>query len=876
MSEWGDIISRIFSTGRTQGLSGTAEAVLDPDPASAFYASRLRKHHTDGDLVADPGLLWSTPSYGGRKGGLLAHVASERGESSASFTDVLFVINQQDARRAAAWAGGEPWAEHAGQLVGLSFDRFAQKEEVNLPFPRRPLRYWFVADGSREMLAQSFGLGPGEFVSGLLPNLYIGPSTSSQPVVSIHLNLPGVWEGYREVGRLYSDQLLFTLGRHWLDNFHHPSLREPSIYRLQQFSNGTLVHEISPELQDRFVVRSDKVEGASVLTIAERSGRPIAFLVLAVMEASAVETGPRTTTQASAEFGGRPMLPEVEPRREVGQKTIIPGEMGGRVLTLRERGALLQKVHFSAFMEGYDVYIGSNGQMATLMPNPRAIVQVRGRKVTLLSQSETVKVGGRSLNNGGNMPLQGEMDIEIDGHPFYYRDLSDVVVDGWPYLGELRRPGIGTYLEFGSPFRIGRDRRCKVRLPDEPHNDNISWLPQVDYGTMIRARNGDIPKSRFYTDSIMVASEHLEVDLSNEPVVRSLAKHCYSFIRRGNRVIPLFPREGADGIREAMIEPGDEILVGNCLFQANWPPAEVQKRTTALAPPSFMTTVDLPPAAGLGELGSAPTPIRLDNLAQDSISILHPKVQPKKVETPPPPMALPDIEDPVVSVERAWCEAEAMRPARLVQMGWVVGQELLVGNHRDANAILPELRSSTEQAFLTLDYFRIRTVGGIQVELLQPGEARLMEGGVEVEQSRTPSACRMYVVRRDENFEPAFEMAFSLSSLPTLPNGRGWALLMDLSSKQVATLFSVGVSPNHTRNVRLGMIDLNLHYDGRTLAVSDYLPSLRQSDGSLPTIASGSGQQPLLNFPGDGGTVHLHPGDWLLVGHLLYLLRVGG
>ena len=78
MSEWGDIISRIFSTGRTQGLSGSAEAVLDPDPASGFYASRLRKHRTDGDLVADPNLLWTTPSFGGRKGGLLAHVASER------------------------------------------------------------------------------------------------------------------------------------------------------------------------------------------------------------------------------------------------------------------------------------------------------------------------------------------------------------------------------------------------------------------------------------------------------------------------------------------------------------------------------------------------------------------------------------------------------------------------------------------------------------------------------------------------------------------------------------------------------------------------------------------------------------------------------
>lgn len=883
MAEWGDIISRIFSTGRTQGLSGAAEAVLDPDPANSFYASRLRKHHADGDLVDDPGQIWSSASFGGRKGGLLAHLMAERGEGPGSFTDVLIIVNAADAKRAAAWSGAEPWAEHASQLISMAFDRFAAKEGFLLPHPRRPLRYWFISDGSKEMLNQSYGLAPGEFVTGLLPNLYIGPSANSRPVLSVHMNLPGVWEGYKEVGQLYSDQLLFTLGRHWLDNFHHPALQEPGLYRLQQLPSGTLIHEISPELQDRYIVRSDRVDGASVITIVERDGRPLAFLVLAVMDVQA------EAPSAHAQPGSGASAPQMQTLRTIsvadaGKKTIVPGEISGRTLTLQERGALLQKVHFSAFMEGYDVYVGSNGQMATMLPAPRATIQVRGRKVTLLSQSEGVRVGNRPLPVGQSVPLQGEMEINIDGHPLQYRDLSDIAVEGWPYLGELRRPGMGTYLEFGGSFRIGRDRRCKVRLPDEPHNDNICWLPQVDNGTTIRARNGEIPKSRFYTDSIMVASEHLELDLSREPAARSMARHCYSFIRRGTRILPLFPREGSqEGTREATLEAGDELLVGNCLFGMTWPPAARSgENRTHTRPPTFLNSIEIPMAGGLGEQGLAPKPIIIENLAQDSISIPSSRLAPPPPQAPPL-QALPDVEDPVVYMKEEWCASEVSRPARLLQFGWVVNGELVVGNNRNASAILPELLSSPDQAFLTLEYFRIRSQAPPIIELLQPGEARLeetvredgREARREVERSRLPLQCRMWVVRCDVNFEPSFEIELFLTVENSIPGGRAWVLHTDLSRPRVAPLFTTGLSLNTPRSIRLGSVDLRLLYDGRTLAISDYAQGWRQSDGSFPPLANGDGQSQMATFPADGGTVHLHPGNWLLVGNQLYRFQVG-
>ncbi len=661
MAQLADFISRIFSSGRTQGLSGGAEVVLDQDPASAFYLSRLRKHSAEDDLVEHPGLLWSTSSYGGRKGGLRAHIHAERGEGIASFTDVLVVINQPDARRVAtqgAGAGGLAWTDRTARQLGDDFTEYCVKEKFELLYGTRPLRFWIVADGGSEMLHQSFGLEPGEFITGLLPNLYIGPAPRSRPVLGVHLNLPGAWEGYREVARLYSDQIVLTLGRHWLDNFHHPGLLEPGLYRLQQYPDGSLVHVISPELQDRYFVRSDPTDaGPSVLTIAETSGRPVAFLVLAVIESGTMELPSPSEIEAAmvaaetAKPKGKkavepppkialdpvPVAPATMPPETISaggaglggrQRTIVPDAFETRILTLHERGALLQKVHFNNFMEGYDVYLGPKAQIATAHATPRATIQVRANRVTLVPRDANVKLDGKAAEPGSPVVLRGTVEIEVDGIKVEYRDLTGVKAEGWPYLGELRRSGAGTYLDFGAVFQVGRDRRCKVRLPDEPHNENIAWLPSVGGGSTIRSRTGDIPKARFYTDSIMVASTHAEIDLNGEPLVRSLARHCYTYVRRGAEVLALFPREGPGGRHETTIQVGDELLVGNCLFHVAFPPAATPQ--SASLPPTSLPkfsaadlaaiaddvrvvtsrTVDPVSPAGLGAAGPAPRPVK--------------------------------------------------------------------------------------------------------------------------------------------------------------------------------------------------------------------------------------------------------------------------
>lgn len=969
MAQLSDFISRIFSTDRTQGLSGGAEVVIDQDPASAFYASRLRKHRTDDDFVENPDHLWTTVSFHGRRGGLRAHVTAERGDGVASFTDALLVLNQADARR----ADGDAWRARAAEGLAEKFRSWCEKDRFELLYGTRPLRVRFVEDGGPEMLGQSFNLGPGEFLTGLLPNLYVGPGPRSRPVLAVHVNLPGVWEGYREVGRLYSDQILFTLGRHWLDNFHHPALREPGLYRLQQYPDGSLVHVISPELQDRYLVRSDQLDsGASVLTVAERNGPAVAYLVLAVVEMTTTMDGFLADVVAAAAPAPAPaqappaepahadagridavamQAPRAEPtrddnaareRRDLLQRTIVPDADRARILTLQERGALLQRVHFAAFMEGYDVFVGGGGRVATQMSEPRATLQVRGPRVSLVVHDPGVKVGGEPAVVGRPVPLTGQVDIEVDGHVFQYRDISGTAAEGWPYLGELRRPGAGTYLDFGGSFRVGRDRRCKVRLPDEPHNENIAWLPQVGGGATIRSRTGDIPKSRFYTDSIMVASEHAEIDLADEPVLRSLARHCYTYVRRGDQLLTLAPREGAHGATEVPLMAGDEVLVGNCLFQVSYPPPggeeeapepvadvgvqaeagegaaappsreklpvrekppeppgwlpppahlddvplpanvnpgnRVETPTEAPAPLPFMgtRTVEVPAAFGLGERGPAP---RAPRLIDPPPSKPPPPMMLEEpfVEPPPALPAVPLLQeedardaDPVRAVEEAQWKLELTRPGRLVQVGWMVSGEVIVGNHDGAQVIVPEVRAFPEQAFMTLDYFRLYVRGKKgTAALLQEGEARIVQGGREHAAIDELDGAVLEVVRRDANLEPDFDVMLRVQRDASLPDPRARLLTVDTSDRLVRALFTLGFPMRADRRLRIGPVRATFRFDGALLRITDYLESYRAADGFLPFFVR-EGDRPWQTFPEDGARVELNPGDQVIAGNVVW------
>ncbi len=573
-----DWINRLFQGGeQTRGLSGAEASAVALDDANSFYNFRLRRHYTDDDMTGRPDRLWFTDDDVTSRTGLGPHVAEALAEGQR-FTDVLVVLSRDDWERGRT--RGNSWKEDIIGTLGSAFDEL--RGRYGLPPTNRPLGVWLVSEGAPEIGGMDLGLVEGEFVTGIMPNLYRTPGPTSRPLLAVHANLPGAWEGYREIGRLYDDQVLFTLGNHWLDNFAHPDLADAAVYRLQRDENGTFFHIVNPDLQDRYQMTSTDQDGTSVITLATRDGRPLAYLVLAVLEEyepmAEVESKTHDVPGGTPEIAPPMMLEDVpvnvDSPRAMGSKTIIPDAQRERIFTLQERGALLQKVHFSAFMLGYDVFVGKRGELGTAVANPVATFQVRKRTVSIVANGDGVRVDGESLPAGDSRLIEGDAVIEVASQRLEYVELRGVDVEGWPYVGEIRRPASSTYMLWGKDYPIGRSRECRVVLPDEPQNDNIVWKPKVGDGATIRSKTGEIPKSRFYTDSIMVASEHGAIELMDDKAqLVCRARHCYSFIRRDGGVLQLYPTTSGKLPQRLQLEPGDEILIGNCVFHASFTPA---------------------------------------------------------------------------------------------------------------------------------------------------------------------------------------------------------------------------------------------------------------------------------------------------------------
>lgn len=592
-----DWINKMFQgTEQMRGLSGGVGSAVALDDANSFYNFRLRRHYTDFDVVADPHRLWFTNDDRDARTGLGPHIAEALTEGQR-FTDVLIVMSEDDFDRATEEDAS--YADTVAQVLREALDDFLSKSAIG-PMTR-PLGVWLVREGAEEIGGADFGLFDGEFVTGLMPNLYRGPGPTSDALIGVHVNLPGVWEGYREVGRLFDDQVLFTLGDHWLDNFHHASLREAALYRLQRDADGAFFHVINPDLQDRYQVTHSDQGGTSVITLSTNEGEPLAHIVLAVLDADEpavdaaasadpADLGDTFTAESDLappmllDDGPAPVDLPVSPRSR-GSKTIIPEAHAERIFTLQERGALLQRVHFSAFMLGYDVFLGSRGELGTVVKNPAATFEVRKKTVSLLANADNVRMDGEPIPPGESRLIEGDAVIEVGTQRLEYRELRGVDVDGWPYVGEIRRPASSTYMLWGREYTVGRSRDCKVVLPDEPQNANIVWKPKVGDGATIKSKTGEIPKSRFYTDSIMVASEHAAFQLTDDqPYIACRARHCYAFVRRHGQVHPLYPTTSGDGVHEAPLQPGDEVLVGNCLFHVGFTSSGEQAIAPAPAP----------------------------------------------------------------------------------------------------------------------------------------------------------------------------------------------------------------------------------------------------------------------------------------------------
>lgn len=631
-------INRLFQGGeQTRGLSGAEASSVALDDSNSFYNFRLRRHYSDDDMIRIPLRLWFTSDDSVARTGLGPHVSDAMSEGQR-FSDVMIVLSQDDWNRGVET--GEDWVAKIQEEIRSAYADLRARS--GLAPSSRPLGVWVVAEGSEELGGTDFGLVGGEFITGIVPNLYREPGSGSRPLLALHANLPGVWTGYREVGRLYDDQILLTLGNHWLDNIQHPSLDEAAIYRLQRHGDGSFFHIINPDLQDRYQMTSTDQDGTSVITLATRDGRPLAYLILAVLDDA--PPAPEYEDYVGDEpppLIAPPMMLDEEPvnvdaARPRGSKTIIPDAQRERIFTLQERGALLQKVHFSAFMLGYDVFVGQRGELGTAVVDPAATFQVRKRTVSVLANVDGIVVDGEPLPSGESRLIETNATIEVGGQQLEYVDLRTVKVDGWPYVGEIRRPASSTYMLWGRDYTVGRSRECRVVLPDEPQNDNIVWKPKVGDGATIRSKTGEIPKARFYTDSIMVASEHSAIELlDDQPQLACRARHCYAFIRRQGEVMSLYPSTLGKLPVRMSLEPGDEVLVGNCLFHASFTPVGHAVAPTPGPAPilSSDSLVDLVPEPVLGDLDAADTGLDVDSLIDMDDAAIEP-LEPDEEEEP--------------------------------------------------------------------------------------------------------------------------------------------------------------------------------------------------------------------------------------------------
>ncbi|GDX81670.1 hypothetical protein LBMAG42_34810 [Deltaproteobacteria bacterium] len=238
-------------------------------------------------------------------------------------------------------------------------------------------------------------------------------------------------------------------------------------------------------------------------------------------------------------------------------------------------------------------------------------------------------------------------------------------------------------------------------------------------------------------------------------------------------------------------------------------------------------------------------------------------------EPAPSTGSTPASDEEVVCVDDADGQVELSRAACLVQVGWSVRGDRTVGNHRQCDIVVPEVRAYPEQAFLTLDYARI-TVGGKRgrIELMQEGEASITVGESKLSATDAIHEARVEIIRRDTNLEPDFNVPLQFVPGAILPDPRAQFLEVDVTQRLVAALFTLGLARGEARSVRLGPASATLTYDGERARITNIVCP---PDGrGLRPLFIRAGAHPWRLVPADESALSLEPGDAVLVGNNVY------
>jgi hypothetical protein len=532
----------LLHSGTAAGLSGIPSLQLSANPDRDWFLRFMRSHFTTQSLVKFPERLWGVAGGVVKSGGLEDHLMSLAPDSVLSATQLLVLLSRTEFDEAVE-AHGLSWISQVENELQVRVDRLVAERRLKGAQPNVSIKVCLIRDGDRALGARTLNLLPGEFVTALLPNRYVGQSTAR---LGVYVHIPGSWEGFRPAQSVHVNQILYTFGNHWLDNFSHPALKEAAVYQLRLDDKSRWVHSIHPDHREDYVLKRTAQQGAmDVLTLCDVAGKAILDVQLVSLE---------HTLDGIA----------LSPSTPDGVVSIVPDREARGLLSLEECGVLLQKIHFPQVMKAYEVYLSKDGNLSTSSEDAAATLEVRNDQATLLSQSPTLKVNTKPLAHGERMVLRGLCEIEVDGQTLLYKDLSSVQAAGWPYIGEIRRGGWQSHLPLGGAYSIGRDPGAWVRLPDIADNRNIRWADEDSTGS-VTSRTGTFARKDFYTDSIMVASTHAIVDLCDGATVENKAKYCHVYVRRASAVVSLVPTRKT-GLHQFQLRSGDELLVGNCVF----------------------------------------------------------------------------------------------------------------------------------------------------------------------------------------------------------------------------------------------------------------------------------------------------------------------
>jgi hypothetical protein len=853
-----DWVYGLFQSERTRGLSGPMRPALALDANNPFYNFRLWRHACVGSFLDESLLLWKHSGVGG---GLAPHLEEP---SSPPDAHVLLILSQEDFEEAQAQGD---WLTAATQAIG--------EERTRDTGCSAPVH--LLCDGDTHSQLPNFGLQPGEFITTCLPNTFV-PQEDSKVGWSIYMNRPSQEDDFRKVGSMHRGQRMLTVGNHWLDNVQDPSFPEPALYRLVQDENGQVVHLLAPDLDHLYQVSTEARDGHEVVTVATIEGEPVAHLLIIGHEST---------------------------------ESVTPESHNRQFLTLRETGVLLQKVHFARFMTGYNVYLRRDGTVSTYADNPLLTIEVRRRSVQVVPHEEGASLGSIPLAVGEPYALSGPGRVKVGGQTLNLADLQQHRGrTGWPYVAEVHQAPSSFYLDWGETHCIGRTPGSRITLPDQADNDNIVWKPEVGDGATILMRTGDVPKSRFYTDSIMVASEHATVVfVDNKPVLKCTARHCFTFVRRDGEIYTLHPTTSKEEPKALSLLAGDEILIGNSLFEVQYghqspphtpivpasvrfaegndPTPDAEPMTTGPDDPAEPPPAPAPPDLRIYSGGAVSSPDatfvfeRIDgeslaNLDEPMHSISDAPLPPNlRASNNLNPASIPGQHlagGDISSRAEADATFELGQHLRLEHIGWSVRGDVTCGNHAEADLILPEHQVEQGQRFVRRNYFSLTGQGaGMQLHIHSPNEL-LIDGEDPAHEIYTDLLDRaIFVIRRDANGDEDFAIELCLTSESRLPDPDAMLFAIDTEAGFAGALFGYGIPDGSKRSVALNDMTLTLSADGDVVHLSDYLESY-QNGIDPETFYVQQDDQPFVEAPRDGRDLTLQPGDRLLIGTSVYEL----